>query len=70
MIFKVQRSLFASDGVPRFLVYNEGRSIEEEMPLDAVLAKLFNTGEHKLYYNGERVNGAFRFTTRAPAQDW
>lgn len=34
MIFKIQRSLFSSDGVTRLLIYNKDRSIRGEFELE------------------------------------
>lgn len=34
MIFKIQRSLFSSDGVIQLLIYNKDRSIQGEFELE------------------------------------
>ena len=58
-IFKLQRSLIASDGVEKVLIYNRPRSIMGELPITESLRNLFPSEPiegiglpHKIFVRG------------------
>ena len=74
-ICKIQRSQCSSDGVQRFLCYNEDRSIEELFEGPSTIADdlnaLFDEEKWKCYFHTTiDKNGVLHIGDDAPWQDW
>ena len=66
-IFKVQRAIFGSDAI---LIYNESRSITEQIPNTHELDELFGD-DFKIYVKGSFTeDGRFKIVKRVGSQDW
>ena len=50
MILKIQKSIMTDNGITRYLVYNEDRSLEFETD-DSSFNILFKDGVYKIYVN-------------------
>ena len=68
-IFKIQLPIRTTEPVPKALIYNEDRSIEEIFPASS-FKSLFENGEMKIFHYGELIDGTLNINHRAPNQEW
>lgn len=70
MVVKIQRPLSSNVENPGYLVYNEDRSLMEEMSGDA-FSEYFEEGDLKIYaYARLWADGTFQVVCRVEAQPW
>lgn len=69
-VLKIQLPIVTTDPEPKALIYNEDKSIETWVKVEAVV-KLFKEDEFKIFMYGEFHNGIIQLTgQRAPWQEW
>lgn len=68
VIVKIQLPL-VSTGCPMALIYNESRTIEEIVPVNADLERRMD-GQNKAYFQANLEDGQLELISPAPWQNW
>ena len=69
IIFKIQISLFTTEGHIQVMVYNEDRSIQGQFDMSKEIKQMAK-GRKKFFVYGEMIGTEVNILSEAPWQNW